>query len=198
MKYVRLYIVLFAVCAFFNNIGTSHAQDQSAIDQMKSQLDSMQKMIMQQQEQIRELRVKLDTPAGIEQIERKQIIKNTDNRFVRDDSEELDRVVDERIKEYFESEESREVIASHMPLDMGYDNGFFLKTHDDKFSLSTNGMFQFRYIFEDDDRNDDSSSFRIRRGRLIFNGNAFNEHLKYFTQMELRSTGSKDGSKSVE
>ncbi|MGR3218796.1 MAG: porin, partial [Candidatus Anammoxibacter sp.] len=86
----------------------------------------------------------------------------------------------------------------HMPLDMGYDNGFFLKTHDEKFSLSTNGMFQFRYIFEDDDRNDDSSSFRIRRGRLIFNGNAFNEHMKYFTQMELRSTGSKDGSKSVE
>lgn len=81
---------------------------------------------------------------------------------------------------------------------MGYQNGFYLKSPDDKFSLKASGLLQFRYSLEDFDDSQDKSSFQIHRGRLKFAGNAFNPDLKYMMQMETRSTGTKDGSNAVE
>ena len=75
---------------------------------------------------------------------------------------------------------------------------FFFKTHDEKFSMKLTSMLQFKYNYGDANREEDNSSFSLRRARLTFNGNAYGEHMQYYGDLELRSTGSKDGSKSVE
>ena len=208
MKYTMLCAVLFIAYSAFNYLSITNAADNTVIDEMKTQMENIQRMIMQQQEQIKQLQSKLgDKPGSNERLGHSAHIEkdlhHNEEHLLTDGykdtkKDELDRVVDRRIKGYFDTEEGKEAIASGMPLDMGYDNGFYFKTPDDKFSLKTSGNLQFRYMYEDANRRDDNSSFRIKRGRLKFNGNAFDEHLKYVAQMELHSTGSKDGSKSVE
>ena len=192
----RLYAAALVVFSVFGYFGTSYAEDRTTLDEMKQQLESMQKMIMQQQDQIRTLSSKLDNQSTVEGGH--AVHEPVSHHSANQNHTELDHVVDERIKEFFESEESKELVAHNMPVEIGYDEGFFFKTHDEKFSMKINSMLQFKYNYGDANREEDNSSFSLRRARLTFNGNAYGEHMQYYGDLELRSTGSKDGSKSVE
>lgn len=182
---------------FAVNYSVANAQSGGAsMEQIQKQIEVMERTIAAQQQQIQNLKSVLEhqtsTPAFVASSE-ESLTK-----------EELDQAVNENIAEYFENEENIEKIAkktgpAKLPLDMGYKNGFYLKSLDNKFSLKTSGLFQFRYTYEDfDEGHQDESSFQVHRGRLKFAGNAFNPDLKYMLQLETRSNGVKDGSKAVE
>ncbi len=184
-------VVLIAIIAFLYSAGNICAGENPPIENVMEQMEALKKEMYYQKEEIRELKAKLDKETG-------KKVANSFNEtvFVRED---LDQIVDKRIDEYFEKEETREELSSYikLPLDMGYEKGFYLRTHDGKFSMKTNGRLQFRYSFEDFDRKEDDSSFRLRRARLKWTGNAYRD-FKYKIELALKSTGSKDRSKSVE
>ncbi|MGR3318305.1 MAG: hypothetical protein ACUZ8O_07460 [Candidatus Anammoxibacter sp.] len=185
-------IVLISIIAILHNSGNLYAQENPPIENIIQQMETLKREMAYQKDEIRELKARLD-----EQIGGK--IANAFNEavFVRED---LDKIVDKKIEEYFEKEDNREKLSSYfkLPLDMGYKKGFYFRTHDNRFSFKINPMLRFRYTFDDFDDKEDNSSFKIDRGRLIFRGNAYNPNIKYFIQLETRSTGTKDGSKAVE
>src|SRR3972149_30301 len=86
---------------------------------------------------------------------------------------------------------------------LGYEKGFYFETSDKNFMMKMTGRIQMRYGYEDlDNKHDteeeqDNSSFRLRRARLKWDGYAY-KHFQYNIEMELASTGTKDGSKAVE
>ena len=184
-------VVLIAITTVLFNASILYAQGNQHIENIIQQMESLKKAMALQKDEIRELKLRLNGQAG-------EKITNTFNEgvFVRED---LDQVVDKKIEEYFEEEKNQEKLASHikLPLDLGYEKGFYFRTHDGKFSMKTNGRIQFRYSFEDSDRKDDDSSFRLRRARLKWTGNAYRD-FKYKIELALRSSGTKDGSKAVE
>ncbi|MGR3219080.1 MAG: porin [Candidatus Anammoxibacter sp.] len=192
MKKQVIIFVLITIIVILHKSGNLYAQEHLPIDDIVQQMKAMEKKMAYQNDDIRELKARLD-----EQVGGKIADAFNEAVFLRED---LDQIVDKKIEEYFEKEENREKLASYikLPLDIGYEHGFYLRTHDNRFSFKINPMFQFRYTFEDFDDKDDDSSFKIDRARLVFQGNAYNPNIKYFIQLETRSTGSVDGSKSVE
>jgi hypothetical protein len=65
----------------------------------------------------------------------------------------------------------------------GYDNGFFLRTADERYSLYVNGFAQVRYT-ADVAHDTFSSTFDLALGRLALSGNIFDKRLLYFFQFE--------------
>ncbi len=55
----------------------------------------------------------------------------------------------------------------------GYDNGFFMRSADDEFRLQVMTRVQFQYQYQQIQGLPDTSSFFLRRARLIFIGTAF-------------------------
>src|SRR3990170_999332 len=98
-----------------------------------------------------------------------------------------------REKEYVEPskppEEAEEapaktyVIEWWKNIEVGYSNGFFIRTQDDLFSLKFNIRSQFLFFVEDD-ADDTATSFDIRRLWISFRGNAFRSWLKYLLILE--------------
>ena len=183
--------ILILTTTVLYNVGIIHAQGNPPIENIMQQMEALKKAMADQKDEIRELKAMLN----------KETVEKIDNSynetvFVRED---FDQIVDEKIDEYFEEEKNQEKLSSYikLPLDMGYEKGFYLQTHDGKFSMKTNGRIQFRYGFEDFDRKEDDSSFRLRRARLKWTGNAYRD-FKYKIELALKSSGSKDRSKSVE
>ncbi len=65
-------------------------------------------------------------------------------------------------------------------------HGFQLATDDGKYSLALGSRLQFRYTLDDFDRDsgkEDTSSFRVRRAKIFFHGNAFTKNLTYKIQV---------------
>jgi Phosphate-selective porin O and P. len=79
-------------------------------------------------------------------------------------------------------------ISDHS-LRIGYKNGFYLKTTDDRFSLKTSLRLQLRYEIDDFEDQDSTSSLTIRRGRIGLKGNLFGNLFNYFVQLDAHSTG---------
>ncbi len=79
-------------------------------------------------------------------------------------------------------------LRSASSLQAGYKDGFFIAAEDQSFSLLINVEGQFRYIFDNAEKQpapnggDDVSGFQLRRGRLTFSGNAINPQLTYKLQ----------------
>lgn len=172
-------IVLITIITILHSSGNLYAQENPPIENIIQQMETLKREMSYQEDEIRELKARLDEAV-----------------FVRED---LDQIVDKKIEEYFEKEENQEKLSSYikLPLDIGYKKGFYFQTHDGKFSMKTNGRIQFRYSFEDFDRKDDDSSFRLRRARIKWTGHAYKD-FKYKIELALRSSGTKDGSKGVE
>ena len=80
-----------------------------------------------------------------------------------------------------------------------YNNGFFVKTEDNSFSLYLNGLLQTRFTafkpnsvgqFGSDNRYE--NTFDLYLGRLAFSGNAFDPATKYFFQFQGSTAGNTD------
>jgi len=78
-----------------------------------------------------------------------------------------------------------------------YDNGFFLRSADDTFSMCVNGLFQTRYTWFDPrssvaplgGRPGAVNNFDVYLGRLAVSGTAFDPKLKYFLQFQGSTAG---------
>ena len=94
-------------------------------------------------------------------------------------------------KEAMEEEKQQQAESDKQPaeltknIEVGYKDGAYIKTTDDRFSLKMNLGIEPEFIYQAEEGADDSSTFKIRRARLIFGGNAFYPWLKYYTQLTL-------------
>lgn len=81
-------------------------------------------------------------------------------------------------------------------VEVKYDGGAVIKTTDDRYSLKLNARIQPLFSHRDFDTGDDSTTFRIRRARILARGNAFYPWLKYGMQVTLEGAGAsmRDGS----
>ncbi|PKN65745.1 MAG: hypothetical protein CVU57_09295 [Deltaproteobacteria bacterium HGW-Deltaproteobacteria-15] len=75
-------------------------------------------------------------------------------------------------------------------VEVGYKNGAYIKTTDDRYSLKMNVGVQPLFVDRELEDQDDSSTFRIRRARLFASGNAFYPWLQYNTQLTMEGGSS--------
>lgn len=79
--------------------------------------------------------------------------------------------------------------APQSNLNIGYNNGFFVRTDDGKFSLTANGFAQARFstnLFS-------SHNFDLALGRFALSGTVFDSRLQYFFQYEGSTFGNNNG-----
>ena len=161
----------------------------SAQDDLGIQLKKMEEMMQQQQVMIDDLKTRIEIREEVELTSLTAIDEG---------------MIGEKVDEYFQKGEGKGMWANIMQRPkLGYKEGFFFETQDKDFSMKINGRTQFRYSYEDrdnvhdSDEQQDDSSFRIRRARLKFSGNAY-KHFKYKIELALASTGTVDSSKAME
>ena len=102
----------------------------------------------------------------------------------------------QQIREVLSEREFRE---SLMPttVQAGYDKGFFIKSSDDKFKISFNGVMQFRWTYYRTQpynhyllpgyKRHDRSGFDWNRFRFIARGHAYSPDLTYHMELEMGS-----------
>lgn len=79
-------------------------------------------------------------------------------------------------------------------LDMGYKEGFYLKSLDGRFSAKINNRLQFKYQYTDRDigtdgsPDEDESTFDFRRVRTKVSGNAYGKNIKYKIEWDSSAT----------
>ncbi|MFQ5589470.1 MAG: porin, partial [Nitrospiria bacterium] len=78
---------------------------------------------------------------------------------------------------------------------VGYDGGFVIKVKD-KFKLHFASYVQFQHVLAENDAADDTSTFRIAKGRLRWSGFMYNPKFTYLVQLEV-ADGAKDGTKDT-
>ena len=70
-------------------------------------------------------------------------------------------------------------------IEVGYNKGAYIKTADDRFSVKINVRTQgaFSYEVQEDEQN--TTTFKVKRARLLFGGNVYYPWMKYFPQVTL-------------
>ena len=107
----------------------------------------------------------------------------------------------QQIRDILGEQEFRESLMPSM-LQAGYDNGFFIRSSDDKFEMKINGYIQFRWTHYDTqarnhyllprfERND-RTGFDAQRVRLIMSGHAYTPDLTYHIQLNSDSARTYD------
>ena len=75
-----------------------------------------------------------------------------------------------------------------------YDNGFFIRSKDGRYSLTLNGFLQARYTLSAPDAGKSRNNFDVALARLAFSGNIFDPKVKYFFQYEATTFGNSNQS----
>jgi polyhydroxyalkanoate synthesis regulator phasin len=70
-------------------------------------------------------------------------------------------------------------------IEVGYKKGAYIQTTDDRFSLKLNVRTQGLFRYDNQDEQDDTASFSVKRARLLVSGNVFYPWMKYNTQVTL-------------
>lgn len=100
--------------------------------------------------------------------------------------EETRKAQEEQAKK-IETAKKEELKPGQLPVHMSYTvgKGTTFETDDKRFELSIYNRFQGRYTFTDqeDPKKDDTSSFRVRRMKTVFEGHAFYPSLNYKIQV---------------
>ena len=158
-------------------------------DELNIQLKKMEEMMQQQQIMIDDLKTRIEIREEVDLTSLTAVDEG---------------IIGEKVDDYFQKSEGKGIWSELMDRPkLGYKKGFYFETNDKKFSMKINGRLQFRYSYEDrdnvhdTDEQQDDSSFRLRRARVKFSGNAY-EHFKYKIELALASTGTVDGSKAAE
>jgi len=98
-----------------------------------------------------------------------------------------------QIREILSEREFRE---SLMPstLQAGYDNGFFIRSSDDKFKMQFNGLLQFRWTYYNNQttnayqlpgfKRDDLTGFDLQRVRFAISGHVYDPNLTYYMELK--------------
>lgn len=152
-----LLVPLFAI----NSIAASD----EAIEDLKRQIEEIQR---QNQQQIEELRKK------IEELEVQKVA----------DQEKIEELATKKAEEDKDAWWKKVEIGYKKPGD-----GFTIKSKDGLFSLRTRLRTQFQFSINDTDDEDVATDFNIRRFRLYFDGNAFTPWLLYYLQISADNNG---------
>ena len=163
--------------------GNAHGSQDPDLSDFKKQLESMEETIRKQQEMINALKDKIET--------KEKVVSNHAPGYLEEN--EIERVIDN----YLTKEETRGkmVKAGLAPnLDMGYKEGFYLKSLDGRFSAKINNRLQFKYQYTDRDigtdgsPDEDESTFDFRRVRTKVSGNAYGKNIKYKIEWDSSAT----------
>lgn len=169
-----------------------------SVDKLKAQIERMERMLQAQQRQIGELKRMLEEKivqgqeSGVSSQEPtppssppSQVRHGESALGMRGEVIEDDRI-EEVVEKYLEKEETKEKFAKlglAPNLNMGFKEGFYLETLDKKFKIRLQAGLQYRYEFFDRDGDrEDTSSFLVRRGRVILEGYTFSPNIEYKLQ----------------
>jgi len=152
------------------------------LSDFKKQLELMEETIKKQQEMINTLK---------EKIESKETVAHTSMSKLEENK--IEQVIDD----YLTKEDTREkmVKAGLSPdLEIGYKEGFYFKTLDDKFYVKMRNRIQFKYQYTDRDigatdslPDEDESTFDLRRVRTSLSGHAYNKNIKFKVEFDSTS-----------
>ncbi len=154
----------FSVAPLFN-ISSSAQTRNKQIEELKKQIDELQR---QNQQQIEELRKK------IEQLE---VQKETDQK-------KIEELAAKKVEEGKDAWWKNVQIDYKKPGD-----GFTIKTKDENFSLRTRFLGQVQFSVNDRENSNTATDFRIRRLRIVWDGNAYRPWLLYSVQVDADSGG---------
>ncbi|MCK6466622.1 MAG: porin [Candidatus Brocadia sinica] len=177
---------------------------EGGIDDLKRQLQQMeeaffvqQKMMKQmealalsQQEQIKELKNRLEAisekPVAATKEEIKEEVK-----------QEMKQEVQQEVENYLASDEAREKLGLGLPGKNEPVNGYYLpdkekasigfQTRDGNYSLNVGFRFQTRFTYKDKDEDFDEADITdidMRRARLCFGGNIYSKDLNYYVEID--------------
>ncbi len=100
---------------------------------------------------------------------------------------EESRKAQEETAKKLETARKEELKPGQLPVNLRYEvgKGTTIESDDKSFELSIYNRFQGRYTFTDqeDPKKDDTSSFRVRRMKTVFEGHAFYPNLNYKIQV---------------
>jgi phosphate-selective porin len=165
---------------------TPGGADGQDFEAMRQELEALKNRLDAQDEEVKYLRLKLAKEELAKVVE-----------------PELEEKVEKVVKDYMETPEAKKKVAEASPakIKAGYGKkGFYLESLDGKFRLDMSGRVQVLYTFNDRERDinttgstsspgdRDTSTFRLRRGRLVWQGHAFTKELKYCFQLETPGT----------
>ncbi len=171
-KEVRfIFITLVLLLFLFSLSSKTYGQNPPEPDERGKEIERLkteiQKIKEEQQKQIEELLKRVEELEAETQREKEK-------EYV-EPSQPPDEVEEAPAKTY--------VIEWWKNIEVGYSNGFFIRTQDDLFSLKFNIRSQFLFFVEDEG-GDTATSFDIRRLWISFRGNAFRSWLKYLLILE--------------
>lgn len=173
----RLWFRCRAAAILVGSVAVSSAlAQQAATSDTQDQIQRLEALIAQQEKKLDEMRQQIAIAAS----------QDTDAARTAAMREQIRSILNER--EFRESMMPSTITA-------GYDDGFYIKSSDDQFSMKVNGLFQFRwtyyntqtrnrYLLPRRDR-DDRTGFDIQRLRVILSGNLYGQDLTYL--VDLRS-----------
>ena len=168
------FISLLFIALFFALISfplKTYCQNPTEADERSKEIErlktELQKIKEEQQKQIEELQKR------IEELET-ETQKEREKEYVEPSKPP---------KEVEEAPAKTYVIEWWKNIEVGYSNGFFIRTQDDLFSLKFNIRSQFLFFVEDEG-GDTATSFDIRRLWISFRGNAFRPWFKYLLILE--------------
>jgi phosphate-selective porin OprO/OprP len=70
-------------------------------------------------------------------------------------------------------------------IEVGYNKGAYIKTTDGRFSVKLNVRTQGAFSYEVQEDQDNTTTFKVRRARVLLGGNVYYPWMKYFTQITL-------------
>ena len=88
------------------------------------------------------------------------------------------------------TEQDYKEVTKAKPYDYKLGKGFTFTSPDEKFQLTLGGRMQFRYMFLDKDKGQDTSTFNAQRIRLILQGYAYTKDLTYKMELDARQLAS--------
>lgn len=167
-------------CSFgvlaFSAAGAFAWADEPGVAVSQADLARMEAQLNAQQARIDDLQAQL------------QIAQSQDVEKVRTDA------LRNQIKEILSEREFREQLVGSIT-QAGYDDGFFVRSSDEKFAMKLNGVFQFRWTYYDQQRTnkwqavglqrDDRTGFDVQRMRVTLSGQIGNPDLTY--QLTIRA-----------
>ncbi len=105
--------------------------------------------------------------------------------------------LEKRLRELEAKEKERAVELEAKQKEPGfevkYDNGFSVRSPDNRFSLTVNGLVQARYTLLAPEEGKTNHNFDVALGRLAFSGSVFDPDLMYFMQLHGSTLGNSNG-----
>jgi hypothetical protein len=144
---------------------------------VEQRLRALEQQLREAQQEIKRLRNQVEQQRAIGQATQKQV---EEGKFAQE----------EQAKKV-ETAKAEAKKKGELPIRSSYafGKGFKVQTEDDRYELNVYNRLQLRYTFTDqeDDKKEDTSTFRVRRMRTIFEGHFYDPSLLYKVQVEWAS-----------